>query len=91
MNLSSEALLNRIVLFTHYLSPDRVELVQDLRDARLGHLPVESLLDLKDSAHSLCWNPVVVLLGSGASLAFSSHRRSICSCSKSGSRFFRLN
>jgi len=62
LNLSVESLLYGGVFLAHDLSPDRVELVEDLADARLRHLAVELVADLQDCAHSLRRNPVVVLL-----------------------------
>ena len=61
LNLRSEALLDCSVLLAHDLTPDAVQLVQDLTDASLGHLAAEVVLDLQNCAHGLRWDPVVVL------------------------------
>ena len=61
LNLCRQALLDRGVLLAHDLSPDRVELVEDLAHASLTHHAVELFLDRQDRTHGLRRDPVVVL------------------------------
>ena len=66
LDLGSQSLLDRIVLLAHDLSPDSVELVQDLTNAGFSHLALVVISDLENGANSLGWDPVVVLLLFGA-------------------------
>ena len=89
LDLHRKTLLNRVVLLTHDLTPNRVELVQDLRDASFAHLSLELLLDLKNCAHSLRRNPVVVFLG--VALALSTTHGRLVSTSSRGSSLLGLD
>ena len=59
LDLEGALLLDGLVLFTHDVSPDVVEFVENLGDASLGHLRVESLLNLFYLLHSLSWYPFI--------------------------------
>ena len=61
LNLQGVFLFDCFVLFTHDVPPDYVELVEDLRNASLSHLWVESLLDLFDLLNCFRWNPLVCI------------------------------
>ena len=60
LDLGRQSLLDSIVFLSHDFSPDRVEFVEDLTNARFGHLALELVSDLQDSAHGLGRNPIVV-------------------------------
>ena len=63
LDLRVQSLLDGIVLLSHNVSPDGVQLVENLTDTSLWLWLAELLLDFQNSPHSLSWNPVVVLLG----------------------------
>ena len=69
--LRIESLFNRVVLFSHDLTPDRVKFVEDLTDAGFTHVPIELIPDLEDGSHGLSRDPVIVLLFLGPSGTFS--------------------
>ena len=59
LDLEDALLLDGLVLFTHDVSPDVVELVEDLGDASLCHLRVEGLLNLFYLLHGFSWYPFI--------------------------------
>jgi len=61
LDLRSETLLDCSILFSHDLSPDAIELVENLTDASFGHLSAEIVFDLQNCAHSLRRYPIVIL------------------------------
>ena len=63
--LSCEFLLDGLVLLTHDCAPNRVQLVEDLRDARFAHLALVLFLNADDGADGFGRDPVVVHLGFG--------------------------
>ena len=68
--LRIEALFDRVVLFSHDLTPDRVKFVQDLTDAGFTHVPIELIPDLEDGSHGFSRDPVIVFLFLASSSAF---------------------
>ena len=61
LDLRCETLLYGSILFSHDLSPDAIELVENLTDASLGHLSAEIVFDLQNCAHRLRRYPIVIL------------------------------
>ena len=57
--MKGELSLDRLVLFSHDISPNNIELIQDLRNASLRHLSIERGLELFDFLDRLCWDPFV--------------------------------
>lgn len=60
LHLLREASLDCVDLLAHDRSPYPVQLVQDLRHARLSHLPSERLLYFLDLPHRFSRNPFVL-------------------------------
>lgn len=59
LNLKGELSLDGCVFFPHDVSPNQVELIEDLRDASLRHLAIELALELLDLLDSLGGDPFV--------------------------------
>ena len=57
--MKGELSLDRLVLFSHDISPDNIELIEDLRDASFRHLSLMDGLELFDFLDRLCWDPFV--------------------------------
>lgn len=60
LNLCIQSLLDCVVLLSHDLSPDRVQLVQNSANAPLIHYALVLVPDLQDDPNSLCRDPIVV-------------------------------
>lgn len=68
--LRIKTLFNRIVFFSHDLSPDRVEFVEDLTNAGFTHGTTKLIPYLEDSSHGFSWNPVIVFCFLSTALGF---------------------
>lgn len=62
MDLQSQLALDGIVLLPHDVAPDAVELIEDLRDARLCHLAVISRAYLLDLLYGFRWDPLIGIM-----------------------------
>lgn len=62
LDLSIKALLDSIVLLAHNVTPDCVELVEDVTHAGLIELALMLLLQIDELPDSLRWDPVIVHL-----------------------------
>lgn len=63
LDLSSHLLLYGVVLFSHYISPDHVQVVKNLWYAGFAHQPFVSLFNGSNAAYSFSRNPVIIELG----------------------------
>ena len=71
LNLEGEFLFDGLIFFSHNVSPNNVELIEDVGNASLSHFGFEGLLDLLDLLDSCSWNPLIgisILLLLGFSL-----------------------
>lgn len=59
MHLEGELSLDRLIFFPHDVTPNNVELVEDLRNASFRHLAVKSRLQFLDFLDSFGWDPLV--------------------------------
>jgi hypothetical protein len=61
--------LDSFVFFSHNVSPNDIELVQNLGNASFGHFGIEGVLNFLNFLDSISWNPFVgiTIFSSGSS------------------------
>jgi len=62
LHLGRQSLLHSVDLLTHDVAPNRIQLVEDLRDGRLRQFAVKLLLDPDHSSNRLSRDPIITSL-----------------------------
>ena len=62
LHLGRQSLLYSVDLLTHDVPPNRIQLVEDLRDGRLRQFAIKLLLDPDHSSNRLSRNPIIASL-----------------------------
>ena len=59
LHLKGELSLDSCIFLSHDVSPNQIELVENLRNASLSHFSIELSLEILDFLDSLGWNPLI--------------------------------
>lgn len=62
LHLDRQSLLHSVDLQTHYVAPNRIQLIEDLRDGHLRQFAIKLLLDSNHSSNCLSRNPIITPL-----------------------------
>ena len=78
LHLLGETSLDGIDLLAHDRPPDAVQLIEDLRDASLGHLPAKGLLNLLDLSNCFSRDPLILQVRPVQTFAGGSSCHAVC-------------
>jgi len=59
LHLKSELSFDGLIFFPHDITPNNIELVENLRNASFRHLTIKSRLEFFNFLDRFCWNPLV--------------------------------